>query len=725
MEKNNITIGIAGEDTDAVKESVVTLFNQSLATAGIKRENCISINKADMSKIGSSINPNIVIALGNQPLEYLTNETSITKWRGSILSYNEVKIIPTFHPGSCQKQWNRVYILARDLKIAKKESEFPELVRRERTSIINPSFDQAMSELERLEKEEYLCLDLETFMKRPIIKCIGLGSSNDRAICIPFVRGFKLEWTKQEEGHLWYKIRSLLTNPDIKKIAQNAQFELTQLLFLTQNKMWIWLDTMRAHALVYPEFPHGLDFLTSIYTDMIYYKDEGKTSSGSVNYDQLQLYNCKDIFATFEAAMKLNQELKDRNMYNFYHEYDNPLMHSLFNMQTRGVKIDQELMASHKDRLEKEIEELHQTIDDDLGYHINPKSFKDMPKYLYETLGLPKQYNTVKGKKKITTDEKALLKLAKRYPEAPHVTTLLEIRQKRTLKENFLEMKLSEDGKIRTSYGLTATGRLSSSMDVFDIGANLQNIPKRKGKWMRSMFIPDEGKVFVIGDLKQAEAMLIAWFSGDINYKSLFKSGRDVHKLYASLLYSIDFDDVTESQRSDAKNLRHGKNYAMGAKSLAEHLGVDMKRAKELSNEDDKMFPNVKSVYYTGIEEQLSKNRTLITPLGRKRTFLDRWGQGLFRKAYNYKPQSTVGDIINLALVRLDNSLPIGAEVLMQVHDELVIQCYPKQVPMVAEMLKKEAEIPLLINGEYITIPIEIEWGNDWLNTKEVKDDIK
>ena len=173
----------------------------------------------------------------------------------------------------------------------------------------------------------------------------------------------------------------------------------------------------------------------------------------------------------------------------------------------------------------------------------------------------------------------------------------MRVRQLRTLRETFLEMKLSPDGRIRTSYGLTETGRLSSSEDLFGVGANLQNIPKRKGKWIRAMFVPDDGKILFKADGKQAEAVVVAYRSKDPNYKRIIKSS-DVHKSYAALLFDKEFKNVTDKERERAKKFRHARNYGMGPILLGLELGISRSEAEQLIFLDNQAFPNIEGYFW-------------------------------------------------------------------------------------------------------------------------------
>ena len=316
------------------------LLTRTLLGVGIKRESCYitnvikvrpPANKLErLKELGltieefypelytelNQIKPNIVIALGNTPLMALTGQTGISNWRGSVLEgvdeIKGLKIIPTVHPAFCLRVYNQIHLLRFDLKKALKESEYPEIRRVQRVYHINPTFDDALSMLNEYSEASRLSIDIETYMKSGLIRTIAICSNSTVALCIPFIQSIhQLYWSRCEEIEIWKRLSALLLDPDKEIIAQNAQFETMQLWPYLNGQIHYWMDTLRAHAIAYPEFPHSLAFMNSIYTDMPYYKEEGKQAlQGNRDFNTLQIYNCKDALVTFEIAEKLERELQ-------------------------------------------------------------------------------------------------------------------------------------------------------------------------------------------------------------------------------------------------------------------------------------------------------------------------------------------------------------------------------------------------------------------------------
>lgn len=711
------------------------LLTQCLAKAGLNRQDIYITNvvkikppnnkmerlhelgitpedyKEELLEEIKKVNPNVIVPLGNLAMSIICGASykSITKIRGSILEIDGRKVIPTVHPAICLRQYEFTHLLTYDLKRIKEQSDFPELRRKQRTLKYGMDrFEDYLVELDMLQEEaEYLSVDLETFRSSGVIRCVGLGHRDDYALAVPILNKSQSIWSPAEEDILWRKIRQLLLTK--KVIAQNANFEMTQLAQYTDGNMLVWMDTMRAHALLYPEFPHGLDFLGSVYTDIPYWKEDGKTSNDSDD-SQLWEYNCKDVCATFEIAMELWEELKEAEMEEFYWAYDNPLMMSLWRMEQRGMKVDMTLLAEVREDLTERVDKLTGEITELAGFPLNVNSTKQMGTYLYQTLKLPTQYNRKTGR--ITSNADAIEKLSKKY-NFPILAKVVELRNYKKLISTYVDIKMEDDNRMRTNYGLTETGRLTSRKNIFGSGMNMQNIPKSS----RKIFVPDDGKILIAGDLAQAEAMVVAWISKDENLKNVFKEGGDIHSKVASLIFNAN--PPSPEQRTIAKRVVHGTNYCMGVNTLAGFCAVPVKVAKKVQEEYFKLFPLVRQ-WQIDIEQQIKKTRRLITPMGRKRTFFGRYGDQTTREAVAYVPQSTVADYINCALIRLDEALPIGADILVQVHDELVIQCDEGQLHEVMKTMKKIIQRPILCGADMLEIPLDLQTGYNWYEMEEV-----
>jgi len=725
------------------------LLDRLLATAGISRDSCYLtyLVKQDppghklerMKEIGLNLetckktllrelsqnNHNVIVPLGNLALETLTGQKSIMKYRGSILESTTIpgqKVIGTIHPAAAMRQYEVTAYMAADLARIKKEGEFPDFRSiLKRTEIVQPTYEQVMEELEYLKKNAvYLSVDIETPYGAAYIKSIGLGCSSTRAICIPFVDKQKIYWSEAEEIEIWKGIKYLLTGERYYKIFQNGSFDTHVLHSWVGDITPIYMDTMLAQKLCYPELKKGLDMICSLYTTQSYYKDDGKNS----NYDSIEgwSYNCKDVMVTYEAAMALGKELEQYNLTDFFHGYTMPLSAVMRKAERKGILLDQVKMKEHFEEQVKKYNELQPQLNEMAGRAINVNSHPQVRKLLYQDLGM----TPIRSSKSIS-DEKALTLLARKYPKHKQlIDMILLIRGVRILLSTFLGGRLDnksglwshtpymladDDGYVRTSLQVegTDTGRMASSKNYRERACNIQNQPSS----IRDIYIAGKGRKLVVGDLSQADARFVAWLAEERGLKKIFKDGGDIHTAVASWIFRIPAIQITKEQRNMCKRVVHGANYDIGYKQFAYAVKITEAESKRVLHQFHSIFPRIRA-WHKELVQQLSKTRTLTSPLGRRRQFFGWWGDQLNRAAYANIPQGLTGDTINMALVRLSFRLPKDAYIILQVHDEGGINCAEKDAERIKEMFIEEAELPIQINGDDISIPLDAGIGDNW-----------
>lgn len=658
------------------------------------------------------VKPNVIVVFGNEALKALTGLTGITKKRGSVHLYEDrFKVIPTIHPAAVMRMWEYRPLVLFDLKKALKESESPDYRITNRLWIKVRTLPELKAYVTSyLTYAKYLAFDIETCNNQ--ISCISFASDPYNAFTIPIHIYDKSFWTPEEELQVWSLIKTLLES-DIKKIAQNASFD----MFFLQTTVGIkvkslWMDTMNAHHMNYPELPKALDLLCSIYTDQPYYKD--------MISDDIYHYNCLDSMITFECAMKIEEELKESGMDELYHTHINSLIAPLLDMQIRGVRIDMKKKVLAAESAREDIKVSQKRLDEAVGYALNVNSPKQMKDFLYQDLQMPSIISRKTGT--VTTDEAALHKLAKQYPN-PVFDLILHIRGQRKLLSTYLESSTDADGRFRCSYILfgTETGRIASKQSVYGTGGNLQNVPKGIA---REIFIPDEDKMFISADLSQAEARVVAYLADETRLIKAFEAGGDVHRRVASIMFDKPEDKVTHKERELGKRIVHASNYGMGAGKMAELSDISYHEAEEKMNLYHNHFPKIR-IWHMEIERQLKKTRTLTTPLGRKRMFFGRWNAALLRDAYAYIPQSTVADITLRGMLNLYIYLPVECDIVFNIHDEIVIQV-PIDDPIMSgcgnegwhkkikEIVIKRMTIPIQIKERTLVIPISIKIGMNW-----------
>jgi len=427
----------------------------------------------------------ILVPMGTVALRALSPQTAITKWRGSPISDWSVPgkfTIPTIHPAAVLRGafiWR--YLIIADLKKAKRFALSSEHRAPERTLFINPSFKEVMRFLHVPQPniKQTVGIDIET--SRHQVSSIAFAPRPNLAMCIPFIQlGGGLCWSVEEEQQLWHAIASILKNPAIEKIGQNFSFDMSFLL--QQNKIHTVgpvQDTMIAHHILYPDFPKGLDLLTSLHTDEPYYKADGKIWNRLGELDQHGLdnfwqYNAKDAACTLEIWNIMEKELHEEGYWDQYRRTMD-LLPVLMYMGLRGMKVDVAALEQTKKDIRAKIEDAEQRLIDASDHPFNPQSPKQCQQYFYEHKGYHKYTNRSTGK--VTTDDKAMASIAKRYND-PVARIVQEIRSLRKFEGTYLEAGYDNDERLRCSYNPrgTRSGRLSSSQTIFGTGLNFQNL---------------------------------------------------------------------------------------------------------------------------------------------------------------------------------------------------------------------------------------------------------
>jgi DNA polymerase-1 len=505
-------------------------------------------------------------------------------------------------------------------------------------------------------------------------------------------------------------IAAVLETKYIIKRGQNILFDHYFLLHRHGIRTVNIEDTMIAQGIAYPDFPKGLDFITSIYTKIPYYKDEGKKWNRLPgDWKQLWYYNCKDVLATQHAWPGLIAELEQQRNINTYNRQRN-LVEPLAFMQERGVKMDYEQLKIASESVEKEISELTQKFYSWCGEEVNPNSPKQLKDYFYGKKKHTPYRNRKTGADSVNAD--ALKRLARKGVVEAQI--LLEIRKLSKLKGTYLDVQLDSDNRLRCSFNPVGTesGRLSSSQTIFGTGTNLQNIPYE----VRQFMLFDEDYIGYNIDLSQAENRIVAYVGPVDEMIRAFESKQDVHRLTASLIYRKGIDEITPDERQWGKRANHGLNYDLGYKTFALYYEIGESEAKYIVDRYHQAYPGVRQGYHAQVRQMLSTNRTVINCMNRRRLFLDRWGDDLFKSAYSFIPQSTVADVINergLAYIYYNQDLFAPVELLLQVHDSVIFQI-PRSVSIArhSEILwaiKQNLETPLQWKTQSFTIPAEIQ----------------
>ncbi len=712
-------------------------------------------------------NANVYVPLGEIALQALTSKKGITKWRGSILSaidyYGSVKVIPTIDPRMAIRQYLYRYFISADFRRIASESNTPDLNLPVRNLMVQPSFTEAQSFLESCLSASAVAVDIEVY--RMEVSCISFATSATQCMSIPFDE----RWTMLEEMILWRLVAEILENTKIDKIFQNGMFDMSFLYaknkILTQGYIH---DTMIKHNLNYPDFPKGLGFITSLYTREPYYKDEGKTwfndlKGGTGDIAQFYLYNAKDSAVCFEADEPISKELTRFGNDKTY-EFNERLFRPLLYMQARGILVDESKLATHRTEAKRQRDELQEKLNSLAGFALNVSSPMQCKKFFYETKGYPAQTKKSKDPKTgarretISTDDKAMKRLIRKFnsEEAKLVT---QIRKYRKLIGTYLEVQYDLDKRLRCSFNMagTSTGRLSSSETIFGTGTNMQNLPKT----FKEFLIADPGHVIVEVDKSQAEWVATAYVAGDARMIEAVESGIDAHIHTAHLMFGIPKDiikkesDILESStdedwireqrtihcpeilayrnilpnmscRQAGKKSNHSFNYGLSPQGFAITYDLEVKYAKQCYQLYHNAYPGL-TLWHQHIRNKLSKDRTLENLFGRKRRFLNRWNDDLFKAAYSYIPQSTVGQLLNYGIIETYYQQDLEEynflrkwDLLNQVHDSMVFQYPIDDLDGLAKTIKqiqKNLDPKLYANGREFIIKTDCKIG---LNCKKL-----
>ncbi|MBQ9071585.1 MAG: DNA polymerase I [Bacilli bacterium] len=406
-------------------------------------------------------------------------------------------------------------------------------------------------------------------------------------------------------------------------------------------------------------------------------------------------------------------------MYSLFKDIELPLSEVLADMEYTGFNVDKAKLTDMGEEIKIKIELLSKTIYNYAGSEFNISSPKALGEILFDKLGLP--HKAKKGKNGYSTAADVLEKLKDKHPI---IECILEYRLLTKLYSTYIEGLINyiyEDNKIHTIYTqtLTRTGRLSS------IEPNLQNIPIRNeyGRLIRKAFIPSEDSIIVSADYSQIELRIFSCMAGIDSLKEAFKNDIDVHTKTASDIFKVPIEAVTKDMRRMAKAVNFGIIYGISGFGLSENLNIDTKEATRFINEYYETYPGIKN-YKAECIKQAHIDGYVKTMFNRIRTIDELENKNFMirssaeRMALNTPIQGTAADIIKIAMVNLYkefNKHNLKSKILVQVHDELVVDCKKEEFEIVKSLMKKvmesvvELEVPLLV---------DIEYGANWYQAK-------
>ncbi|MGN0290514.1 MAG: DNA polymerase I, partial [Lachnospiraceae bacterium] len=429
-------------------------------------------------------------------------------------------------------------------------------------------------------------------------------------------------------------------------------------------------------------------------------------------------YICYLAYIPWKTKDVLLEELDRTKMRELYDKIELPLVYTLFDMEREGVHVDAEELRIYGEELAAQIEVLEKEIYEGAGEEFNINSPKQLGHILFEKLQMPYGKKTKTG---YSTAADVLEKLAGEYPL---VSKILEYRQLSKLKSTYadgLANFIEEDGRIHTNFQqtVTATGRLSST------DPNLQNIPIRMelGRLIRKVFLPKEGYVFVDADYSQIELRILAHMSGDEMLIQAYREAQDIHRMTASQVFHTPFEEVTPLQRRNAKAVNFGIVYGISSFGLSQDLSISKKEAQEYIERYFESYPKIKE-FLDGAVEKAKTDGYTVTMFGRRRPIPEISSSNFMQRSFgeriamNAPIQGTAADIIKIAMIRVHDRLKeegLKSKLLLQVHDELLVETAEDEIEQVNRILKEEMR-----GAAHLAVELEIDshTGKNWYEAK-------
>jgi DNA polymerase-1 len=429
-------------------------------------------------------------------------------------------------------------------------------------------------------------------------------------------------------------------------------------------------------------------------------------------------YCCYQSYVNFKAYDVLVEELKNTNMYDLFQKVDMPLVYTLHDMEVRGIRVNREELKKYGEKLAIRIQELEKDIYGLVGETFNINSPKQLGVILFEKLRLPF------GKKTKTGYSTSADILDKLVSEHPVISMILEYRQLTKLKSTYadgLAVYIRQDERIHGKFHQTiaATGRISSTEP------NLQNIPIRMelGREIRKVFIPEEGFIFVDADYSQIELRVLAHMSGDERLISAYQEGIDIHRITASQVFHTPLDEVTSLQRSNAKAVNFGIVYGISSFGLGQDLNITRKEAETYITKYFETYPKVKAFLDQLVAE--GKQNGFVTTLFERRRPIPELSSSNFmqrsfgeRIAMNSPIQGTAADIIKIAMIQVNErlkTLKLKSRLILQIHDELLIEAHMDEVELVKQILEEEMKKAADLS---VPLDVDVNTGVNWYEAK-------
>ena len=729
-----------------------------------------------------AIKPNLIIAMGELAMQGLTGEHGLMKRAGSIyplkpaLQLNKPVRVLAVHSTRHLYVDPAEFILTKmDLKkglpfienLPPFKDDF-NLVIGDKPSYVR-DWIKHFSAFALNNPQGFGVFDVETV--KNICTCICFCFDGVNSMSIPLLSH---EYSREERALIWWHVYKTLTS-SIPWVNQNIKYDMNRLEAMKFKIGKVLGDTMLRASIIYPELPKGLDFLTRLYTNIGYYKDEGKEYDSRIHdFKRMLLYNAKDGIATHRVFTAQEKDIQALRLNNI----NNKLQRAFFiyrRMEDIGIRIDTTELARLKKFYDREIWLYEAELNALAGRKVNAKSGDQIGPLLIEMGANPKirTWDDERSKFKYSTGRVELEEMFVHVSDTAMLAYIaklaLTIRKLHKLRQfcDFIpQQEYSEDRSLiytvaRTSYklhgtetGRSATGELLESIyykydgdkepDWYRPGFSMQQQPKHPwshlnqhyGKEFRGIFIPREGRKFVEFDLSQAEARVVDVLAEDYESLASYDTGDQhcrtaaiVNKLNYDTLYykwKVEHDAWATEERQKGKSYKHGFNYDESPYNLSRRTHLPFREVDNAIAALSTAKPRIRNVFHKTVREVIKTKRLLETPFGRKRTFFGNMNDKIFKEGYAHIPQSTIPDHLRFNfLFPLENKFGNRVNFLVEWHDSVLAEVPIDLTEDYCETARECSKSPILFNtGTFIrnyplVIPIDIATGHNWLELKK------
>lgn len=668
-------------------------------------------------------NPKYILAMGDAALAALHGWKGIGKYRGSVypleLGGHQLQVLYAASPGMVMRMPQTEIIFQFDVRrmsqLVKGDwKPYPIEVRH------SLSYQDTLKAIRDYRMQKLpTAIDIEWTSKT--LACVGFANDPHFATCLNLRDGINNRFTWQEEADIMLAIQELGEDRDVLKVAQNGNFDSHALGFKDHINMHIDYDTMLAHHTLYPSLPHGLGFLTSMYTTHPYYKDELGEWKETGDMDSFWEYNGKDCAITLAAKNGTEAELKQQGLYDFFMNHVMRLQPHLIQSTISGIPVDfkirDKVARELEGKLEVKLKNFYHAVKVATGvddFQPNPNSAPQMKKLMYGLLNLKHRSGS--------TDDNArqdMIEDPRTSVEAKEVLVALnKYKEDQKFYSTYATATVDADGRFRCDWKqhgvASAPGRLSSSKTLWGTGMNLQNQPPDA----RQFYVADEDCVLIYFDLSQAEARVVGYVADIDQWKEDFERARvtgdyDAHRAMAAAMFNKPYDEVPAVDEIDGeytiryigKRCRHGLNYRMQIARLAETTSLSYSRAATAYHAYHKINPEIQK-WWDETTRLVKTERQLVNAFGRRWKLLQRMDEEAFKSIVAYYPQSTIGDKVCQVWYQShedDRWDMHKARIVINVHDALIGIAHKDYAKTALSIMKGYAEKPIMIQNVYRT----------------------